>query len=451
MDASDSQAHVSSMNGNCVIVTTLLSSAPVVRTPLNASYSHSAASQWETVFGHRCPPALSMASHMNVSVQSDNSATGTGRAPVVYSPRYQASHDEGLTNQWQDETVKKMPNEAVSTGLQVLVPVNPNIGLTKFSVKQGAHLGPLIVVKRSRGRGAVECTAPLSEVEKLSYHREVDNLRRQLERAEGMLTECKQRTEQELLDNMRPLEESRREDERRHRQQFQEALSSLRIENDELTCRLKYMEEQATLAAAQERDKFQNEWSDRLAETERKWRERLRTAQQRWEESVDEHVREKHEALRQVQELAHTVEELKVTLLQEARERKWMEQERDTLLAHHPRIAHDTLHEHGEGECSERRVDLDAEVLVLRNALKDAEGREGALMAQLEACGNEFAAQGVRLERELQKTRQELESERHRGADLVKLYGSQVESLHQQLSDAMRRNRQLTKELTRFQ
>ncbi|RNF05615.1 uncharacterized protein Tco025E_07810 [Trypanosoma conorhini] len=450
MDPSSPETHVENVGGNCVIVTTLMPSTAASHNPQHLPRSAQAEAQPVFVPSNRWPPTLSLAPGLNYSVHLDETASAAFTKACPASCCRVTSHENVRPDTRQNENHWRGSSEMASLGSQALVPRGANLLPSSWAVKRTPHLGSLVVVQRSRQADAVERIASLSEVEKVSHRSEVENMRIQLERANERLEAAQSQAEQNFIERVREFEETHREEDRRRRQQFQEALSSLRAENEELTRRLKSMEDSAGCAAVREREKMQSEWSSRFLEKENQWRQRICAVQKQWEGCVDEQVREKREALRQVQELAHVVTELEVTLQQVTREKCWAEQQRDTLLTNQPQGTGMGACAKGEEIVVEVQPDHEGEVAALRRALKELEGREAALMMQLEACGQEAAVQEDRLEKHLQQVRQELERERRRGSDVVKLYSSQVESLHQQLNDALRRNKQLTKELARF-
>ncbi|ORC92641.1 uncharacterized protein TM35_000033940 [Trypanosoma theileri] len=448
MSASTSYTEVENVDGNCVIITTLTSTTDAMRRQEQIPPLSPTLSQPVMNVDHQWLPPFPPSSDLNSSMRSDAVDTAAVKTTDDYSCRYHPVYKYGIAKTEQDQN-----NIKNSTKVQALVPIDTNISLESCSLKRARNLGPLIVVRRSREVSTIERATSLTGVEKLSYRKEVDGLRAKLKQMEGMVAEIHQRTEEEIAKRLRSVEEKWREEERSRRQRFQEALSNLRVENMELSTRVQNMEESTRLVATQEREKIQKEWSTRLSDNDNQWRERFRVAQERWEECVENHMQGEQDALQKVQELAHAVEELEATLRAITREKEWVEKERDALLLSQSKVHNSDFREQEGKERmnSEVKNVLEAEVLTLRSALREAESREKALMTQLEVCGTESAAQELTLERQLQQTRHELEAERRRGSDIVALYSSQVESLHQQLNDSMRRNKQLTNELARIQ
>ncbi|EKF31277.1 hypothetical protein MOQ_004888 [Trypanosoma cruzi marinkellei] len=452
MDQLSEETHVENAGGNCVIVTTLMSSATASSNPHHIPNFLQPEVQKAFDPGNRWPPLLPLAPRLNPSAHPENNDVGAFTKTGLCSSSCRVmSCENGLSEKRQSENHWRSSSASVSLDPQALVPMDANMTTSSWAVKRTAQLGPLVVVKRSKRANALEHITPLSEVEMMSLQREVDNLRIQLAKSNEKLEEALSQAGQQFLERTRQLEESHREEERRHRQQFQEALSILRAENEELTSRVKCMQDNAGFAAVREREKLQTEWSNRLSENETQWRERLAVTQQHWEECVDEQVREKHEALRQVHELAGVVKELEMTLQQVTQEKCWVEQERETLLFKRHQGKDRGVCAKDETIDAGTRGALEGEARELRRMLKELEGREAALLVQLEVCGKERAVQEEKLEKQLQQVRQELEIERQRGSDVVKVYGSQIESLHKQLSDALRRNKQLTNELASCQ
>lgn len=417
-----------------MIITTLMSSGNEPHTPQCPSYSRGLGTQSRSRFNPQCFSPFSCAPQTKCFAVTDENDFGERRH---------------ATNQ-QDKNVCVNLTPTESLRAQDRVTENANSGFLNYAARRTAHLGPLILVKRPPGAAVVQSPASLSEVEKMSYQRELDSLRGQLKKVNDMLEETRYSAEQEFLERLGQFEKCCREEEHRRRQEFQGALANLQLENEKLRGRLRCMEENFDRAAVEERDRLQREWNSRLSEYENRWRELLSHSQQQWEKSLDEQVRQKHEALRQVQELAQAVEELEMTLRRVTQEKSCAGQERDTLRCSQSRAGDTTVRGKDEGMGADDRSALEAEMLKLRQVLKETAGREAALVVQLEACGSESARREVNLERQLQQRCQELEAERRHGADLVRLYSSQVESLHQQLNDAMARNKQLVRELEKF-
>ncbi|ESL11786.1 hypothetical protein TRSC58_00456 [Trypanosoma rangeli SC58] len=451
MEPSSPETYVENVGGNCVIVTTLKSSTAASQKLQQFPCFSQAEAQPLFDSNNRCPPPLPVAPGLNSSANLDEAAASAFKKADLASSCRVMSHENALPDTHHGENHWKSSSEMAPLGLQTLAPMDANLVSSFWAVKRTPHLGPLVVVKRLQRTDVAKRVASLSEVEKMSYRSEVESLRIQLERSNERVEAVQSQAERNLLEQVRQVEEKHREEERRRRQQFQEALSGLRAENEELTRRVKSMEDNAGCTAVREREKMQNEWSSRFLENESRWKERLSVAQKQWEDCVDEQVREKHEALRQVQELAHVVTELEIALQQVTREKCWAEQQCDTLLSSQHQGNGPSVCVKGEKKDAGVQHAHEGEVLALRRALKEVEGREAALMVQLEACGKEAAVQENRLEKRLQQVREELENERRRGSDIVNLYSGQVESLHQQLNDALRRSKQLTKELMRFQ
>ncbi|RNF05488.1 hypothetical protein TraAM80_04528 [Trypanosoma rangeli] len=451
MEPSSPETYLENVGGNCVIVTTLKSCNAASQNPQQFPCFSQAEARPLFNSNNRCPPPLPPASGLNSSVNLDEAASGAFKKADLVSSCPMMSHENALPDTRHNENHWKSSSEVVSPGLQALAPMDATLVPSFWAVKRTPHLGPLVIVKRPQRTDVAERVASLSEVEKMSHQSEVESLRIQLERSNERVEAVKSKAEQNFLERVRQVEETHREEERCRRQQFQEALSGLRAENEELMRRVKSMEDNAGCTAVREREKMQSEWSSRFLENEDQWKQRLSVAQKQWGDCVDEQVREKHEALRQVQELAHVVTELEIALQRVTREKCWAEQQYDTLLSSQHQGNSPSVCVKGEKKDAGVQHAHEGEVSALRRALKEAEGREAALMVQLEACGKEAAVQEDKFERRLYQVREELENERRRGSDIVKLYSGQVESLHQQLNDALRRSKQLTKELMRFQ
>lgn len=266
----------------------------------------------------------------------------------------------------------------------------------------------------------------MSAAEAQSYENEVRSLSAQLEAAEARChraEEATNRTAQKLADEM---VQQYKEEERRRRQQLQGVLNTLREENTDLTAKLE--------AAKWTRGVGEGIMSSatgtassvaagtKLRDVEHYWRERLRTAEQNWEAEVQSQAHQLQDLNRVLQEVTRTSQELQESLRHARSEKVSLEGEmarlqQELLLQEH----------HSSG--------IDGP---LRAQLRDYERRHEALMAQVEAYGEENTRMQVNYEHDLQQTRRELERERVHSAELVQLYSNQIQSLHEQLSAATR-------------
>lgn len=167
------------------------------------------------------------------------------------------------------------------------------------------------------------------------------------------------------------------------------------------------------------------------------WRDRLRNAERHWEDEMARQSRQRREALDQVDELVRTVEqsqeELRYTRRQAARLR-----EENGRLTSAAAVATATATYAGRVHSGQRPSASvsDEEVSALRQAVREHEHREAALLAQVESYGEEATQVRLRYEAALDTARQEVAAERRRSTEMVKLYGSQLESLHHQLREA---------------
>ncbi|KPA78524.1 hypothetical protein ABB37_06130 [Leptomonas pyrrhocoris] len=287
-----------------------------------------------------------------------------------------------------------------------------------------------------------------------AHSREVAALYAKLEVAEQRARIAEQQVSAAAELRAGELLQSYKADERQRRAHFQTSLDTLREENRELTAQLeaaarapamglrpstsaaasvlpyapltaKRGEEAGSLALASGVDVVHQ-----VQSVEAYWRERLRNAERHWEDEMTQQARQRREALDQVDELVRTVEqtqeELRYTRRQAARLR-----EENVRLAN----AASPGGLSASGQLPSAAVSAEA-VARLRQALKEHEHREAALLAQVESYGEEATQVRLRYEAALEKARQDVDAERRRSTEMVKLYGSQLESLHHQLRES---------------
>lgn len=280
----------------------------------------------------------------------------------------------------------------------------------------------------------------LSPLEVASHRNELRTLEAKLAATEAQVAIV--RREGEALAEQRAKEaaETHREEERRRRQQFQDALDRLREENADLTTQLELAQRGAGLGngarGGQPPAVVEAEWTRRLHEVEGYWRERLRTAERHWEDEVEAQSREKRATASQVRDLTRALEQVQETLRHTASENQRYAAENERLR--------EQLDTGADGESLRA---LREESSRLRGALHEHECREEALLAQLDSYGAESARMQLEHEEQLQYTRQQLAQERARNSELVRLYGSQVQSLHAQLQDAHRQRKEMAAKL----
>lgn len=274
-----------------------------------------------------------------------------------------------------------------------------------------------------------------------------------------------------------------RADERKRRAQFQATLDTLREENRDLTARLEAAARAPAMgvaatapsrslwpASAGEGDAAgprahlsegpaggvassggagalvsTSELSRQVQSVEAYWRDRLRTAERHWEDEMERQCRQRREALDQVEELVRTVEQTQEELRYTRRQAARLREENTRLCAAAAAAGSDShtamavaaqpgAQTGGSGALGP------AEAQKLRQALREHQHREAALLAQVESYGEEATRVRLRSEAALEKAEQELAAERRRSTEMVKLYGSQLESLHRQLREAKARS-----------
>ncbi|CBZ25560.1 conserved hypothetical protein [Leishmania mexicana MHOM/GT/2001/U1103] len=260
-------------------------------------------------------------------------------------------------------------------------------------------------------------------------------------------------------------------DERKRRAQFQAALDALREENRELTAKLEAAARAPAMgalsattcplrtssgeAAAGARGNAivttsgplmtsasvvsQGEMTRQLQSIEAYWRDRLRTAERNWEDEMSRQTQQRREALDQVEELVRTVEQLQEELRYTRRQAARLREENIRLCG----VAQAT----STGSVAGLAVPVapattppPEEVSRLRKALREQQHKEAALLAQVESYGEEATRVRLRYEEALEKAERELAAERRRSTEMVKLYGSQLESLHHQLREGRRQS-----------
>nr|CAJ2470874.1 unnamed protein product [Leishmania braziliensis] len=307
-------------------------------------------------------------------------------------------------------------------------------------------------------------TALVAQQELNTHEREVAALHARLENADQQVRIMGQQVMAAAEARAAELVEGYKADERKRRAQFQATLDALREENRELTAKLEAAARAPAMgilrattspqwassgdAAVEARERVAGATSDLLvasatavspAEVTRQlqsieayWRDRLRTAERHWEDEMSRQTRQRREALDQVEELVRTVEQLQEEVRYTRRQAACLREENTRLC------------------CAAKAVSADGvsalvlpvppvttpspeEVLRLRQALKEHQHKEAALLVQVESYSEEATRVRLRYEAALERAEQELAAERRRSTEMVKLYGSQLESLHHQL------------------
>ncbi|KAK7198559.1 hypothetical protein NESM_000817900 [Novymonas esmeraldas] len=285
-----------------------------------------------------------------------------------------------------------------------------------------------------------------------THEREVAALHARLEGAEQRVRVAEQQVLATAELRAAELTSGYKAEERKRRAQFQATLDALREENRDLSAKLEAAARAPAMgvlaapalfsAASTEATAAgglvagggggavsQVEVTRQLQSIEAYWRDRLRTAERHWEDEMARQTRQRREALDQVEELVRTLEqsqeELRYTRRQAARLR-----EENARLCSAAALAPSP---------STGPTATTEEVARLRQAVKEREHKEAALMAQVESYAEEATAVRLRSEAALERAEHELAAERRRSAEMVKLYGSQLESLHHQLHDAKAR------------
>nr|CCM14450.1 hypothetical protein, conserved [Leishmania guyanensis] len=307
-------------------------------------------------------------------------------------------------------------------------------------------------------------TALVAQQELNTHEREVAALHARLENADQQVRIMGQQVMAAAEARAAELVEGYKADERKRRAQFQATLDALREENRELTAKLEAAARAPVMgilrattspqwapsgdAAVEARERVAGATSDLLvasatavspAEVTRQlqsieayWRDRLRTAERHWEDEMSRQTRQRREALDQVEELVRTVEQLQEEVRYTRRQAACLREENTRLC------------------CAAKAVSADGvstlvlpvppvttpspeEVLRLRQALKEHQHKEAALLVQVESYSEEATRVRLRYEAALERAEQELAAERRRSTEMVKLYGSQLESLHHQL------------------
>jgi hypothetical protein len=254
-----------------------------------------------------------------------------------------------------------------------------------------------------------------------------------------------------------------RADERKRRAQFQASLDTLREENRELTAKLEAAARapamgllpypQLTSTAASTTRPAEGggpltavvvsevDVARQVQSVEAYWRDRLRNAERHWEDEMAQQIRQRREALDQVDELVRTVEQMQEELRYTRRQAARLREENVRLSSAASAVgvssatASTTTALSTSGQLPSAAVPAD-EVARLRRALKEHEYRETALLAQVESYGEEATQVRLRYEAALERAQQDVAAERRRSTEMVKLYGSQLESLHHQLREA---------------
>ncbi|KAG5481021.1 hypothetical protein LSCM1_06697 [Leishmania martiniquensis] len=310
----------------------------------------------------------------------------------------------------------------------------------------------------------------ISQQERDTHEREVAALHARLENADQQLRIVQQQVAAAAEIRAAELVQEYKADERKRRAQFQTALDALREENRELTAKLEATARTPVIgglrattcpvwtssgdAAAEARETAaaaasgslvasaaavsQAEMTRQLKSLEAYWRYRLRIAERHWEDEVSRQTRQRREALDQVEELVRTVEQLQEELRYTRRQAARLREE-NTRLCGLAKAASAGGAAALALPTSSVTTPLPEEVSRLRQSLKEHQHKEAALLAQVESYGEEATRVRLRYEAALEKAEQELEAERRRSTEMVKLCGSQLESLHGQLREGRSR------------
>ncbi|CAG9572435.1 conserved hypothetical protein [Leishmania major strain Friedlin] len=299
-----------------------------------------------------------------------------------------------------------------------------------------------------------------------AHEREVAALHARLETADQQVRITEQQAVAAAEARAAELVQGYKADERKRRAQFQAALDALREENRELTAKLEAVARAPAMgapstttcplrtpssdAAAEARGNAiattsgpltasaaavsQAEMTRQLQSIEGYWRDRLRTAERHWEDEMSRQTQQRREALDQVEELVRTVEQLQEELRYTRRQAARLREENIRLCG--------AAQAASTGSTAGLAVPVapvttspPEEVSRLRKALREHQHKEAALLAQVESYGEEATRVRLRYEAALQRAERELAAERRRSTEMVKLYGSQLESLHHQLRE----------------
>ncbi|KPI85859.1 hypothetical protein ABL78_5079 [Leptomonas seymouri] len=309
------------------------------------------------------------------------------------------------------------------------------------------HMAPTI--RRSDNPNAVSALVVREADE--AHTRETTALYTKLEVAEQRARIAEQQVSAAAEVRAEELVKSYKADERKRRAQFQASLDALREENRDLTAKLDAAARatamglrpstsaavsllpgapsmtggEVALTAVGEVDV-----AHQVQSVEAYWRDRLRNAERHWEDEMSRQTRQRREALDQIDELVRTVEQTQEELRYTRRQAARLREENVRLARAAPTAPQVGLS--ASGQLPHAAVSTE-EVARLRQALKEHQHREAALLAQVESYGEESTRVRLRYEAALERAQQELAAERRRSTELVKLYGSQLESLHHQL------------------
>ncbi|TPP55293.1 Tubulin binding cofactor C family protein [Leishmania donovani] len=304
-----------------------------------------------------------------------------------------------------------------------------------------------------------------------THEREVAALHARLETADQQVRITEQQAVAAAEARAAELVQRYKADERKRRAQFQAALDTLREENRELTAKLEAVARAPAMgvlsattcplrtssgdAATEARGNSiattsgplmasaaavsQAEMTRQLQSIEGYWRDRLRTAERHWEDEMSRQTQQRREALDQVEELVRTVEQLQEELRYTRRQAARLREE-NIRLCGAAQAASTGIVASLAVPVAPATTSPPEEVSRLRKALREHQHKEAALLAQVESYGEEATRVRLRYEAALQKAERELAAERRRSTEMVKLYGSQLESLHHQLREGKPRS-----------
>lgn len=345
--------------------------------------------------------------------------------------------------------------------------LRPDAALAALTSGGTPHPLAATSIERDAAGDAAAIHALLAHEAQEAHTREVAALYVKLEVAEQRARIAEQQVSDAAEVRAAALVQAYKAEERKRRAQFQASLDVLRDENRDLTAKLEAaarapamglhpsssstatatsllpcgpagttaaLRENATLAAVVTSEA---DVARQVQSVEAYWRDRLRNAERHWEDEMARQARQRREALDQVEELVRTVEQTQEELRYTRRQAARLREENTRLSSSSAASASAArgLSTSGQLLAASSAVSAD-EVARLRQALKEHEHREAALLAQVESYGEEATQVRLRCEAAMEKAQQDVVAERRRSTELVKLYGSQLEALHQQLRES---------------
>ena len=292
-------------------------------------------------------------------------------------------------------------------------------------------LGELIIVRSGAGRfgrGVGDLRLCPTPPEVAALNNEVDRL---MTYCDVIRREHQREHDERKQQHAEALEKARDDhlaESKLRREEYTAASMRLQEENSSLRARIAVLEEE-TNSKALEAEKAS--LHRKLVEVEKAWASLLSSKEQQWAEDCRS-LRDSRDKLdSQHKLLRDAVVDLEGALRRLVTEKERLE---EIVLAEPQRL-------------EQSSSALSHDLAVARQALADAREQVGTLQSRVDLLEQDALGRERAFEEKTLDLQREVENERQRNNGVVAMYVKQVESLHQQLTNAMSKNRILVAEL----